>query len=81
MISKIHFKFFHFGTFLLKSSLRIYIEQKVENLFGPMDAPLPYPQISSYRLQKNLDSDSWTDVGYREYEEYREYDIYNNMLE
>ena len=56
-------------------------QQKVENLFGPMDAPLPYPQISSYRLQKNLDSDSWTDVGYREYEEYREYDIYNNMLE
>ena len=47
-------------------------QQKVENLFGSLDAPLPYPQISSCRLQKNLDSDSRTDVGYREYEEYRE---------
>lgn len=64
-------------------------QQKVENLFGSLDAPLPYPQISSCRLQKNLDSDSWTDVGYREYEEYQvlkyqvyiEYDIYNNMIE
>ena len=56
-------------------------QQEVEDLFGPMYAPLPYPQISSCRLQKNVYSDSWTDVGYREYEEYREYDIYNNMLE